>query len=578
MRRRGSDRVRRTLRRTFCAVAAGALLTGVVAGCSSKNQVPSIGYAVDAMPVTYNGGSSAGVAGGSSALFARVLTGFFYTGPNGQPVADTDFGTANEVAGEAQTVRYRLSRDGVYSDGVATSCDDMVLEWAARSGRFTKPGPNGPVPLFDAASTTGYSDIERVECQPGSKDATVVFRPDHRFLEWKTLFNAGDLMPAHIAAKAAGVPNVVAAVQSGDQAAMERLAKFWNTGWNLKSGELDTDLLPSSGPYRIDSYSDGDGLVLVKNDEWWGNKPATPRIVVWPKTADLKQKVSDNSVEVVDVGAGSVPELGLDGFTVNQIPGRGAEQLTLSTTGVFASAQARRGFALCVPRQALFDELGHPGYDNESGLGSGPLNSRTTQADSLFYSATTGPADKYRNGDPAGARQALEAAGVASPTIRIGYRTPDDRRARTVTMIADACKAAGVNVVDAGKTDFSPTELGAGTVDAVLGGTAAAVGPSGSLPGIEATAALRTGEGVNFGHFGNGRYDAISDQLAADDTSATVLNLDSEAENLLWDEMPSIPLFNTPRTIAFGKGMENGVASPTKAGAGWNMDRWVLRR
>ncbi|MDN2502396.1 peptide-binding protein, partial [Nocardia nova] len=450
MRRRGSDRVRRTLRRTFGVIAAGVLLTGVIAGCSSKNQVPSIGYAVDAVPATYNGGSSAGVAGGSAALFARVLTGFYYTGPDGQPVADTDVGTANEVAGEAQTIRYRLNRDAVYSDGVPTSCDDLVLEWAARSGRFTKPGPGGAIPLFDAASTTGYSDIERVECQPGSKDATVVFRPDHHFLAWRTLFNAGDLMPSHIAAKAAGVPNVVAAVQSGDQAALDRLAQFWNTGWNMKSGDINADLLPSSGPYRIESYSDGDGLVLVKNDKWWGNKPATPRIVVWPKNADLKKKISDNSVEVVDIGAGSVKDLSLNKFSVNQEPGRGAEQLVLSMAGVFASADARRAFALCVPRQALFDTLGRPGFDNKSGLGSGPLDSRTVQADSVYYPAITGPADKYRAGDAPGAQRALSAAGVANPTIRIGYRSPDDRRARTVAMIADACKAAGVTVVDAG--------------------------------------------------------------------------------------------------------------------------------
>ncbi|WP_025350780.1 ABC transporter substrate-binding protein [Nocardia nova] len=578
MRRRGSDRVRRSLRRTFGVIATGALLTGVIAGCGSKNQVPSIGYAVDAVPVTYNGGTAAGVASGSAALFSRVLTGFFYTGPDGQQVSDTDVGTANEVAGEAQTIRYRLNRDAVYSDGVPTSCDDLVLEWAARSGRFTKPGPGGPVPLFDAASTAGYSDIEHVECQPGSKDATVVFRPDHHVLNWKSLFTAGDLMPSHVAAKAAGVPNVVAAVQSGDQAALDRLAQFWNTGWNLKSGDLNADLLPSSGPYRVESYSDGDGLVLVKNDKWWGNKPATPRIVVWPKNADLKKKVSDNSVEVVDIGAGSVKDLGLGGFVVNQQPGRGAEQLVLSTAGVFGSADARRAFALCVPRQALFDTLGHPGIDSKSGLGSGPLNSRTVQADSVYYPAITGPADKYRTGDAPGARQALAAAGAPNPTVRIGYRAPDDRRARTVAMIADACKAAGVTVVDAGAPDFDPAALGAGKVDAVLGGTAAAVGPAGSLTGIEATAALRTGQGVNFGHFGNGRYDAIADQLAADDNSTSVLTLDTEAENLLWNEMPSIPLFNTPRTIAFGKGLENGVASPTAAGAGWNMDRWLLRR
>ncbi|MBF6332060.1 ABC transporter substrate-binding protein [Nocardia transvalensis] len=551
----------RLARRLAAALTASALTLGALAGCSSKNQVPSIGYAVDAVPVSYNGGSTLGANGGAAAVFSRVLTGFFYTGPDGQPVADTDFGTAKEVPGEAQTIQYRLNPDGKYSDGVATSCDDLVLEWAARSGRFKQ---------FDAASTTGYSDIEKVECQSGSKDATVVFRPGRHFLAWKTLFNAADLMPAHVAAQAAGVPNVVAAVQSGDVAALDRLAQFWNTGWTLKPGDIDTKLLPSSGPYRIESFSDSDGLVLVKNEKWWGVPARTPRIVVWPKNADLKQKISDNAVGVVDIGAGSVKDLGLGGFSVDQVPGRGAEQLVLATAGVFGSPDARRAFALCVPRQALFDKLGHPGFDSKSGLGSGPLNSRTVQADSPYYSAITGPADKYR-GDAV-------QPGAANLTVRIGYRKPDDRRTQTVQMIADSCKTAGITVVDAGATDFAPTQLAEGKVDAVLGSTAAAPGPAGSLPGGEATAALHTGQGLNFGRYGNGRYDAIADQLAADDNSTTVLNLDTEAENLLWSDMPTIPLFNTPRTIAFGEGMENGIANPTKAGAGWNMDRWVLQR
>jgi peptide/nickel transport system substrate-binding protein len=558
-------------------LAAAATLTGLLTGCSSKNQVPSIGYAVDTVIAGYNGGSTLGAYSGAAALFSRVLTGFFYTGPDGQSIADTDVGTAKEVPGQAQTIQYRLNPGGVYSDGVLTSCDDLVLEWAARSGRFTAPGPGGLVPMFDAASTAGYSDIERVDCQPGSKDATVVFRPGRHFSAWKTLFNAGDLMPSHVAAQAAGVPNVVGAVQSGDTVALNKLAQFWNTGWNLKSGSVDLKLLPSSGPYRIESFSDSDGLVLVRNEKWWGDPARTPRIVVWPKNADLKQKIGANGIEVVDIGAGSVPDLSLSGFSVQQVPSRGAEQLVLSTSGVFSAADARRALALCVPRQALLDEFGHPGVDGSQGLDAGPLNSRTVQQDSVYYAAAARAAGKYSGGDVAGAQLALSSAGIGTPTIRVGYRTPDDRRARMVAAIAEACKPAGISVVDAGAPDFVPTELG-GTVDAVLGGTAAAPGPSGSLSGIEAMAALRTGQGLNFGHYSNGRYDAITDQLAADDDSSTVLGLDIEAENLLWNEMPSIPLFSTPRTVAFGAGLGNGIVNPTKAGAGWNMDRWVLQR
>ncbi|MEV0292518.1 ABC transporter substrate-binding protein [Nocardia sp. NPDC050710] len=564
--------------RLIAAVAAGTLAVGLAAGCSSENQVPSIGYAVDAAITSYNGGSTAGANGGAPAVFGRVLTGFFYTGPDGQQVADTDAGTAKEVPGESQTIQYRLNPDGVYSDGVPTSCDDLVLAWAARSGRFTRPGDRGQVSLFDAASTSGYADIERVECQPGSKDATVVFRPGRRFLPWRTLFTAGELMPAHVAARAANVPNVVNALQTADPGAIQRLAEFWNTGWKLGQGDLDMSRFPSSGPYRIESFSPEGGLVLIANERWWGNKAETGRIVIFGKTSDLKSKVGDNAVSVVDVDAESVKDLSLGGFSVKTVPGRGAEQLVLATSGVFGSVEARRGFALCVPRQALFDKLGKAQDAPSSGLGSGPLNSRTVQQDSLFYSAVTGAADRYKGTDIPGATRTLAAGAAANQTIRIGYLGPDDRRGRTVAMIAEACKPAGITVVDAGSADFTPTQLTEGKVDAVLGGTASMPGPAGSLTGVMATSALRTGNGLNFGRFGNGRYDAITDQLAADDNSTVQLNLLTESENLLWSEMPSIPLFVTPRTIAFADGLHNGVAGPSQAGSGWNMDRWVLKR
>ncbi|MFI6866493.1 ABC transporter substrate-binding protein [Nocardia sp. NPDC050406] len=559
-------------------VAAGAVAAGALAGCAGKNQVPSIGYGVDALISSYNGGSTLGASSGAAAVFPRVLTGFFYTGPDGQQVADTDTGTAKEVPGETQTIQYRLNPDGVWSDGTPTSCDDLYLAWAARGGRFTKPGPGGPIPLFDAASTAGYSDIERVECQPGSKDATVTFRPGRKYQAWKTLFAAGELMPAHVAAQAADVANVVSAVGGNDAGAAERIADFWNNGWTLTPGKLDATLLPSSGPYRIESFTSDDGLVLVKNEKWWGNAAKTPRIVVWPKNFDLKSKVSDKEVGVVDIGAGSLGEVDLGGFSTQNLPSRGAEQLVLATGGVFSSAEARRALALCTPRQALYDQLGHPDFDAEGGLGSGPLNSRTLQQDSLYYPSVTGAANRYKGGDAAAAQQALGAAKVSNPTVRIGYLAPDDRRARTVQLIADACKPAGISVVDAGAPDFTPAQLADGRVDALLGGTASLPGPSGSLPGVEAAMALYSGQGLDFGRFSNPRYDAIADQLAAEENSTTVLNLLTEQENLLWNEMPSIPLFVTPRTIAFGDGMENGIANPTKAGAGWNMDRWVLKR
>ncbi|MEV0335553.1 ABC transporter substrate-binding protein [Nocardia sp. NPDC050717] len=570
--------MRRGTIRLITVVATAAVATGLMAGCSSKNQVPSIGYAVDAAVASYNGGSTLGASSGSAAVFGRVLTGFFYTGPDGQQVADTDAGTAKEVPGETQTVQYRLNPDGVYSDGVATSCDDLVLAWAARSGRFTRPGDRGPVPLFDAASTVGYEDIERVDCQPGSKDATVVFRPGRHYLPWRTLFTAAELMPAHVVAQAVGLPNVVNALQTGDGAVLGRIADFWNSGWTMKPGSLELTKFPSSGPYRIESFSASDGLVLVANEKWWGAVPATSRIVVWPKGTDYAAKAKENALGVVDVGAGSVADLSLDGFDEQTIAGRGAEQLVLGTAGVFGPLEVRRAFAQCVPRQALFDTLGKAGEPPKSGLGAGPLNAHVVQQDSLYYPAVIGAADQYKGADAAAATATLASAKAGQPTIRIGYQAPDARRAKTVAIIAESCRGAGITVVDAGAPDFTPVKLAEGAVDAVLGSTASVPGPAGSATGVAAFAALRAGSGLDVGGFANGRYDAITDQLAGEADSTATLNLLTEAENLLWAQLPSIPLFATPRTIAFGAGMQNGIAGPTQAGTGWNMDRWVLQR
>lgn len=534
---------------------------------------------MDGLITTYNANTAQGAATAASAAFPRVLTGMSYVGPEGKTIADTDYGTANVVPGDVLTVQYRLNPAGVYSDGTPTSCEDLVLAWAARSGRFTKTNDAGAtVPMFEASDSAGYSDIERVQCQPGSKDATVVFRAGRGFAEWRSLFGATDLMPSHVAAKAANVSDVASVVQSNDQEAIGRIADFWNNGWKLVPGEIDPSLLPSSGPYRIESYSAEDGLILVANEKWWGNKPATPRIVLWPKNTDLKEKLSSGAVEVVDIGANSLGEVDLAGFTKENVASRNVEQLTLGTAGVLQTPDARRALALCAPRQAIFDKLGHPDYDNKQGLGSGPLNSRIVGADTLIYPAVSAEGGKFPGNDVPGAVAALGAAGIATPTVKIGYLAPDERRAETVKMIAEACKPAGITVEDAGSPDFSPTALRDGQVEAVLGGTASTSGPGGATDNIDARFALRGGSGANYGRYDNPRYNGLVDQLSVDGAPVTQLNLSSEAEALLWAEMPSLPLFNEPRTIAFADGMEAEIVNIGKSGAGWNMDRWVLKR
>ena len=95
---------------------------------------------------------------------------------------------------------------------------------------------------------------------------------------------------------------------SNNWPAIGRIAQLWNTTWDLKPGIEPGTIakhFPSSGPYKIESVLDGGAVVLVANDRWWGAKPMTKRITVWPQKADIQDRVNDKSADVVDVAAGS---------------------------------------------------------------------------------------------------------------------------------------------------------------------------------------------------------------------------------------------------------------------------------
>ncbi|EME17530.1 ABC transporter substrate-binding protein [Rhodococcus triatomae] len=570
--RSGGGRRRSTGATRVSAVAATLALIATGVACSStEDQVPSIGYAIDNVVTSYNANTVDGAASGARQAFVRVLPGLSYIGPEGTALSDGDVGTAATVPGETLTVAYRLNPDAVYSDGVPVTCDDLVLAWAAGSGRFGQ---------FRSASRAGYADIDRVDCQPGSKDATVVFAPGRAYAEWPALFGATALMPSHVAGRVANVPDVVGAVSSGDPDAIGRLAEFWNNGWNLVPGTADPALFPSAGPYRLDSVGESGEVVLVANDRWWGNKPGTDRIVVWPKNSDLPAHLGAGDLDVVDVGAGAIEGLSPgDGYDTVTEPSRSSEQLVLATGGVFASADARRAFASCIPRLQLFEDFGHPGFDRASGLGSGVLDSRLAQQDMLIYPTAAGVAGgRYREPDVDGARRALSASGQDAITVRVGYLAPNARRAEIVAAIAAACEPAGITVEDAGAEDWTPGSLAAGAVDAVLAGTAGAQGAAGVDSVVTPAYALASGNGTNLGGYANRRVTEIADQLAVDTSDGSRLNLTTEAENILWSDMPTIPLFAAPRATSIANGMHAAVPNHTIAGAGWNMDRWILLR
>ena len=215
---------------------------------------------------TYNTNTVAGAASAGPQAFARVLTGFNYHGPDGQIVGDHDFGAISVVGRVPLVLDYMISDKAVYSDGKPVTCDDLVLAWASQSGRF---------PGFEAANQAGYREIATVDCAPGQKRARVSFAADRAFVDFGQLFAATSMMPSHVISDELGI-DVTSAIINNDAPSIDRIAKVWNTTWNLTPG-LDLKRFPSSGPYKLESVTKDGGWCSSPTTNGGGQNPSPTR-------------------------------------------------------------------------------------------------------------------------------------------------------------------------------------------------------------------------------------------------------------------------------------------------------------
>ena len=541
------------LRWTLAGLTAALAAPVAVTACSGS-AAAQVDYVVDGTLVTYNTNTVVGAASAGAQAFARTLIGFGYHGPDGQVVADRDFGTVSVVGGAPLVLDYQIADNAVYSDGKPVTCDDLVLTWAAQSGRF---------PAFGAATQAGYVDIANIECMPGQKKARVSFAPDRSVVDYTQLFAATSMMPSHVIADQLNV-DVTAALLTNNAPVVDKIARLWNTTWDLKPG-IDLKRFPSSGPYKIQSVLDGGAVVLVANDRWWGPKAITKRITVWSQGADIQDRVNNRAVDVVDVAVGSSGVLATpDNYQRSDSPSAGIEQLTFSLQGPLALARERRALALCTPRDAIARDAG-------VAIANSRLNPATE--DAVAQADGAAEAGQFSKADPAAAREALKGAPM---TVRIGYQGPNARLAATVGTIAKSCAPAGITVSGVTVDSSGPQALRDGKIDVLLASTGGATGSGSSGSSAMDAYDLHSGNGNNLSGYANPQIDGIIGALAVSADPAERVRLLTESAPVLWGDMPTLPLYRQQRTLLMSKKMYAVSRNPTRWGAGWNMDRWAL--
>jgi peptide/nickel transport system substrate-binding protein len=312
---------------------------------------------------------------------------------------------------------------------------------------------------------------------------------------------------------------------------------------------------------------DGGAVVLVANDRWWGAKPMTKRVTVWPEKADIQDRVNDKSADVVDVADGSSGTLATpDTYRRTDSPSDGIEQLIFAPHGPLSDVAARRALASCTPRDLIARDARTP-------IANARLH--TAAEDAIGRAENVPEAGQYQKSNPDAARGAL---GGKPLTVRIGYRAPNARLAAIVGAIAKACAPAGITVSDVTSDSTGPQMLRDGKIDVLLASTGGATGSGSTGSSAIDAYALHTGNGNNLSGYTNGQIDGIISALAVSADPAELVRLLAQSAPVLWGDMPTLPLYRQQRTLLASKKMYAVSSNPSRWGAGWNMDRWVLVR
>lgn len=505
------------------------------------------------------------------------VVGSFYTlAPDGFAVPNENYGTYELISDDPQIVEYTYHPDAAWSDGTPLGCADWLLYWAANSGHYEHPtqtdDDGNPTTLFSTAGTAGVEDWVKPDCQEGDRSIQIEY--EVVYADWEVdSGRPGDRMPAHIVAEQGGLTTeeFIQAIRDDDIDALLAAAEFYNNGWIMNPGELlPEDLIPSSGPYKLVEWVAGESVTLEYNEDYWGEPPAARSIVHRFFAQDQMAQALDNrEVEIIDPQPN--PDLasqldGMQGVVVE--PGESFiyEHLdfNLASGHYFEDRELREAFAKCVPRALIVENLIQPLKADAA-----VLNARNTYSFQPDYEEQiAGTAyESYLEVDIDGARQILEGKDMVGTEVRIGYQNnpPNPRRTNTVELIRDSCNEAGFEIVDHGMDPFFGGGLDQGDFDVALFGWIGSGYVSGTSSTFTTPGACAAGQkGNNNGCYSNPDVDELYRQLLSELDLDAQRVLVKEIETILWEDLPTIPLFTFPSIPAWADDLQGVINNQTQ--------------
>ncbi len=528
---------------------------------------------------SFNGESITGNATANNIITYMANSRFNDYNADLELVMDESWGTYEKVSDDPLTITYTYADTAKWSDGVAGSPADLLLEWAAQSGKFNNVEPEyddeGNVTNQEAVDAGVYFDaaspaVALIEETPEIDGDSITLVYSKPFADWETAIDNN--LPAHIVAqRALGIEDpqeatdaLVAAIQDENVEDLSKIAKVWSDDWNFASLPDDPQLLVTSGPYTITEFVEEQYLTLTANPDYEGDRGAVfEKVTVRYNGDPMGQVQALQNGEVDLISPQSTADIltaleAIDTVEVETNVEGTYEHVDLQqgNGGPFDAAayggdaekahKVRQAFLKTIPREKIVSDLIVPlNPDAEV------RNSFTQVPGSPMYDGiveANGQGTAYGEVDIEGAKALLAEAGVPSVQVRMLFDPNNTRRVNQFELIKASAAEAGFDVVAyTVQTDWG-TDLSNATsfYDAALFGwqsTATAV--------TESDANYRTGATNNYFGYSNPEVDALYDELQVETDPAEQERILGEVEKHLVDDAFGVTIFQHPGVTAW---------------------------
>jgi peptide/nickel transport system substrate-binding protein len=549
--------------RRFAVAALVAALT--LASCSGGNQeTPSAGgsaevgttndinpqdpanlqqggnlrLALTEFPPNFNPLHIDGNTGDTHSLMRSTMPRAFRITAEGEPTPNPDFFTSVELTStDPQIVTYTINPKAVWSDGTPITWEDIASQINATSGKDK---------AFAIAATNGSDRVASVTRGVDDRQAVVTFAKP--WADWRGMFAGSTVL----------LPKSLTATP-------EAFNKAQLNGPG-----------PSAGPFIISNLDRGaQRITLTRNPKWWGTPPLLDSItyLVLDDAARIPA-LQNNTIDAS--GLATLDEMEIarrtEGITIRRAPGLAWYHFTFNGAkgSILEDPALRRAIAKGIDRKTIADVVLRGLADKPA-----PLNNHVYVAGQEGYQDNSGVVAF----DPEKAQQELDALGWR---LNGQFREKDGRQLVIRDVLFDALSTrqygqiAQNSLAQIGvKLDLDIRPAAGFFTDYVTVGNfdiAQFAWGADAFPLSSLTQTYRTNSESNFGKIGSPEIDAKIEQTVSELDPDKARELANELDKMLFEEVFSLPLTQSPGNVAVRSTLANfgafGLADPdyTKIG------------